>query len=245
MTSQPTTQDSDAPLAPTESEPLLGRPGDAVQKPNAPMVKNLWLGTGWVAQAGAVLLLADVWSGVFMHKTLPLVSPHPLLQALGAFTLVEAILILQPTTSPETKRLGQRAHASLQLLSFVLFLTGITIIETNKHVNHGEHFHSLHGHLGVITGVLLLGQYLFGFLVWAVPAAFGGEEKAKAMWKYHRYGGYLLLMLVLATIVSAVETDYNKGVLDIKMWTVGLAVVLIVIGVFPRIQLSKLGIQRR
>ena len=31
-------------LAPTESEPLLGRPGDATQKPDAPLITNLVLG---------------------------------------------------------------------------------------------------------------------------------------------------------------------------------------------------------
>ncbi len=28
----------------TENEPLLGRPGDAIQKPDAPIVNNLYLG---------------------------------------------------------------------------------------------------------------------------------------------------------------------------------------------------------
>ena len=77
-----------------------------------------------------------------------------------------------------------------------------------------------------------------------IPGVFGGVDKAKATWKYHRYGGYLLLVLVLATVVSAMDTDYNKGVLDIKMWAVGVSVGLIVVGVFPRIQLYKLGIHR-
>jgi len=107
-----------------------------------------------------------------------------------------------------------------------------------------DHFHSLHGYLGAITGILLVGQYTFGFLMWAVPGVFGGVDKAKATWKYHRYGGYLLLVLVLATVLSAMDTDYNKGVLGIRLWVVGIAVVLIVVGVFPRIQLYKLGIHR-
>jgi hypothetical protein len=39
----PHSTQGDAP-APTESEPLLGRPGDATQKPDAPMLNNLFLG---------------------------------------------------------------------------------------------------------------------------------------------------------------------------------------------------------
>ncbi|KAK3320903.1 eukaryotic cytochrome b561-domain-containing protein [Cercophora scortea] len=227
-----------------ETEPLLGRPGDALQKDDAPMINNLYLGTGLLAQAGAVLLLVLIWAGVFVHPTLPLVTPHPLLQSLGVFTLTQAILILQPTNTPTAKLLGARAHAALHLLSFLLFTAGISIIETNKQVNHGDHFHSVHGYLGAATGIVLLLQYLFGFLMWAVPAVFGGVERAKASWRYHRYAGYVVLLLVLATVITATDTDYNKGVLKIKTWSVAVAVVLIVAGVFPRIQLAKLGIQR-
>ncbi|KAK4212188.1 cytochrome b ascorbate-dependent protein 3 [Rhypophila decipiens] len=228
----------------TEYEPLLGRPGDAIQRQDAPMINNLWLGTGWLAQIGAFFLVATTWSGVFSHPLLALVSPHPLLQSFGVFLLIQAILILQPTTTPQAKLHGQRVHAGLQLLSFLIFLTGVTIIETNKHVNHMDHFHSVHGYLGTATVVLLVFQYTFGFFMWAVPSVFGGVERAKATWKYHRYGGYALLILVLATVISAVETDYNKGVLDIKMWAIGLSVGLILVGVFPRIQLFKLGFHR-
>ena len=52
--------------------------------------------------------------------------------------------------------------------------------------------------------------------MWLFPGVLGGEDKAKALWKYHRYGGYLLLVLVLVTIGAAADTDYSKGVLKIK-----------------------------
>jgi len=53
-----------------------------------------------------------------------------------------------------------------------------------------------------------------------------------------------LLLSVLATLVSAAETDYVKKVLGVKTWAVGLAVLLVIAGTFPRIQVRKLGIQR-
>ncbi|KAK3387101.1 eukaryotic cytochrome b561-domain-containing protein [Podospora didyma] len=230
-------------IPPTESEPLLGRPGDAQQNPDAPMIWNLLLGTGWIAQIGSILLVVLVWVGVFTHPTAKLISPHPLLQSLGVFFLTQAILILQPTHTPETKIKGQRAHALLHLLSFSCFVAGIAIIETNKVVNHGQHLHSVHGYLGVITAAVLLAQYVFGLLMWAVPAAFGGVDRAKATWKYHRYSGYLLLALLLATVASAIETDYVKGMLKIKLWAVSIAIGLVVVGTFSRVQLRKLGIE--
>ncbi|KAK4190005.1 cytochrome b ascorbate-dependent protein 3 [Podospora australis] len=232
--------------APTESEPLLGRPGDAVQKPHDPMFRNLYLGTGWLAQLGVLLLLISTWIAVFRNPTLPLVSPHPLLQSLGVFLLVQAILILQPTThaNPTAKKNGARLHASLQGVSFLLFLAGIAVIETNKHKNGYAHFHSTHAYLGVITGVVLLVQYLFGFTIYVTPVVWGGEDKAKQLWKYHRYVGYLLLLLLLATTSSALWTDYVQSSLGIPLLTFPVASVLIVLGVFPRAQLSKLGLQR-
>ena len=38
------TDDDTVILTPAESEPLLGGPGDAIQKPDASLITNLWLG---------------------------------------------------------------------------------------------------------------------------------------------------------------------------------------------------------
>lgn len=229
---------------PAESEPLLGRPGDAIQKPDSSLITNLWLGTGWLSLSGLALLVAIIYTALFTHPRYPLLTPHPALQTLGTISLTLAILVLQPTATPEAKALGQKAHAVLQLTSFLLFTAGIAVIETNKHANHLEHFHSAHGYLGVLTGCLFVLQYGFGVLMWAFPSVLGGEEQAKGLWKYHRWGGYGLLLSVLATLVSAAETDYVDKVLGVKTWAVGIAVTLVAVGVFPRVQVRKLGIQR-
>jgi hypothetical protein len=231
---------------PPETEPLLGRPGDATQSPSSSLFSNLYLGTGWIALTGALLFVALVWAGVFQHDLYPLISPHPLLQSAGVLTSTLAILVLQPTWSAETKRAGQYAHAALNTLSACIFAAGIAVIETNKHVSSDPHphFHSVHGYLGVVTGAVLVGQYVFGLLMWAVPAAFGGEQNAKSVWKYHRASGYVLYLLVLGTIVSATLTPYNTGVLGIKTWAVVVAGLLMIVGVYPRVKLTKLGIRR-
>ena len=140
--------------------------------------------------------------------------------------------------------LGARAHAALQLLSFLLFAAGVTIIEVNKTKNGLPHFHSTHAYLGVATSALLVLQYLFGFFMWGVPGVFGGVEKAKALWKYHRWTGYAIHLLLVATVITSTGTDYNKAVLDIKTWAASIAVALIVIGVLPRVHTRKLGLDR-
>lgn len=181
-----------------------------------------------------------IWASVFT-KPLILFSGHPLAQSLAILTLTESILFLQPTHTAEQKRIGQWAHASLNLLALLLLVAGITIIEYNKIANNGPHFHSVHAYLGVITSIILSIQYLVGFTMWATPSLYGGEQKAKSIWKYHRYSGYVILVLLLATVCSATQTDYNNNVLKIKLWATLLLSILVLVGVFPRIQKQKLG----
>ncbi|KAH8706565.1 eukaryotic cytochrome b561-domain-containing protein [Ilyonectria robusta] len=223
-----------------ETEPLLGRPGDAAQEEGVPMFRNLVLGTGILAQMGILFLVVLIWASV-LTKPLILFSGHPLAQSLAILTLVQSILTLQPTHTAEQKRIGQRIHASLNLVAFLLLVAGVTIIEYNKFASHGAHFHSLHGYLGVTSCIVLLLQYLVGFTMWATPALYGGEHNAKSIWKYHRYSGYVVLVLLLATVVSAVDTDYNKNVLKLKLWATGSLSLLVLVGIIPRIQKQKLG----
>lgn len=235
--------------AATESSPLLGQPGDVLQKPGDGLVANLYTGTAWIAQAGAIILVALVWTAISQNTFLPLFSPHPLLQAAGVFVVVQAILVLQPTSAPHDKVRGARAHAALHLLSFLILFGGVAFIEANKFINHGVHFHSLHGYLGVLTAGVLFVQYTFGLLVWWAPtfifgtAENGGVDRAKALWKQHRWSGYAVLLPLLgATVVTAVSTDYNVNVLDIRGWAVVVSLVLIAVGVYPRIHTRKLGL---
>ncbi|RCI16989.1 hypothetical protein L249_2306 [Ophiocordyceps polyrhachis-furcata BCC 54312] len=226
---------------PSDAEPLLGRPGDVLQRRNTSFARNFVMGTASLAQLGAILGLVLVWASVF-NKPLILFSAHPLLQSLAVFVLIQSVLSLQPTHTSEQKRLGQLVHASLNLLALCLLIAGVTIIEYNKVSSGGPHFHSFHGYLGVIVSIVLLIQYVVGFTMWAVPALYGGEVRARAVWKYHRYSGYLVLLLLLVTVCSAADTDYNRNVLHMKLWAAILASALVVLGVFPRIQKYKLGL---
>jgi cytochrome b-561 len=162
----------------------------------------------------------------------------------GVLVLVQSILTLQPTHTADQKRVGRWIHASLNLVALCAFIAGVAIIEYNKIANHGQHFHSVHGYLGVITSIVILLQYIVGFTMWATPALYGGEERAKTIWKYHRMSGYTIFVLLLVTICSATLTPYNENVLKMKLWATVLLSVLILVGVFPRIQKQKLGFRR-
>ncbi|KAK2589509.1 hypothetical protein QQS21_012815 [Conoideocrella luteorostrata] len=223
-----------------ETEPLLGKPGDAILAEGASIMQNFVLGTGILAQLGVIVLVANIWANIFM-KPVILFSGHPIAMSTGVFILVQSILSLQPTETPRQKRVGQLIHASLNLCAFAALVTGTVIIEVNKVRSNGPHFHSTHAYLGVFTLLLMVGQYAVGFTMWMTPALYGGVDKAKSLYKYHRYTGYLTLLLLLVTVCLAMETEYVEYVLRINIWGVILPCVGIVIGVFPRIQKHKMG----
>lgn len=236
-----TTGIPDGPLVDVpETEPLLGRPGDAAQPIDGSYLKNLVLGTAGIAQFGIILLTILIWVSIF-NNPVNLFAGHPLAQSLALLTLVQSILSLQPTHTAEQKRIGRRIHGLLNLLAFLFLVVGVFIIEYNKLINNGVHFHSVHGYLGVITCIIVAIQYLVGFTMWLTPQLYGGEANAKSVWKYHRFSGYIILALFLVTIASATQTPYNENTLKIKLWAVILLSVLILVGILPRIQKQKFG----
>jgi len=225
-----------------ENEPLLGRPGDASQQPSQSIAQNLILGTGVVAEAGAVLLVASVWAAVFMHGPIILFSVHPLAQSFGLLVLVQGILIVQPTVSAEQKKAGQKLHAGLNLAALISFIVGVGSIEYNKIRSNGAHFKSPHAYIGVVASIWQVLQYLVGFTMYGVPSLYGGEAKAKSIWKYHRISGYALLLMYMAAVVSATKTDYNANVLGLKLWAMVVIALLVIVGIYPRIKKQKLGL---
>lgn len=202
------------------------------------LMKNL--GTGVVAQFGVIILAVWIWVAVLRTPVI-LFSGHPLAQSFGLLALVQAILILQPAHTVQQKRSGRIAHGFLNALSFASFVAGVTIIEYNKFSSGGIHFHSVHGYFGVITSVVLLLQYFVGFTMWLVPGMYGGVDKAKSLYRYHRMSGYIILLLLLVTVVTATKTEFNEKVLKLQLWGAILLAFLIAAGVYPRLQRTKLG----
>jgi len=119
------------------------------------------------------------------------------------------------------------------------------IIEYNKISHGGTHFESPHAILGLITYIFLLIQALIGLTAYFFPKVYGSVDTAKSLYKWHRLSGYIILVLLLATVAAATQTDYNKNVLDIKLWAVLISAVLVLVGVLPRIKKQKLGLGGR
>ncbi|OJD37061.1 cytochrome b561 [Diplodia corticola] len=224
-----------------EQEPLLGRPGDASQKEGKPLAWNLVLGTGVIAQAGIWILTAIVWAGILSHDVI-LFSAHPLLNSAGLLLITQAALILQPTHTPDQKRRGTYVHAVLNHVGVLALLAGLIVIEVNKERGGLDHFESPHAILGIITYIFLVLQVIVGFTQFFTPEVYRGVDRAKKIYKYHRFFGYVTFVLTLVTIAAATRTTFNVNVLHIKTWAVIVASLIVLAGIVPRIKRQKLGL---
>jgi hypothetical protein len=155
----------------------------------------------------------------------------------------QAILVLQPTHTPLQKRHGTWTHFSLNVTAVLAFTAAVIIVEINKASHPETRFTSAHGILGLITYILVILQAAVGVAQYFFPAqVFGSVENGKKIYRWHRASGYLLLLLELATVAAATQTDYNKHVLHIRLSAVLAGAVLVVAGVGARIKKRKLGI---
>lgn len=169
------------------------------------------------------------------------IVPSQLFAISAVLLQVQAALILQPTATPPQKRLGTRIHYTVQLISVICFLAAFTIIEINK--GDHPHFASLHGILGLLTVVLVALQALVGVVQYFLPVAvLGSVDAGKRIYKYHRWFGYVLLLLEISTVVAATQTGYNLATIHIPAWAVVATAVAILVGVGARIKKHKLGL---
>lgn len=56
--------------------------------------------------------------------------------------------------------------------------------------------------------------------------------------------GYVIATIGLATVCAATWTTYNVYVLHMQHWAVIVAAVFVLLGVVPRIKLSKFGFKK-
>ncbi|ODQ54702.1 hypothetical protein SAICODRAFT_17699 [Saitoella complicata NRRL Y-17804] len=239
MSGMATEADSPVPFPPhhddSDATPLLGT---AHQEPHQPLRLNLILGSAPIAQLGAWLFLLVVWYELLTNKLL-LASLHPLGNSLLLLLLVNSILLLQPTHTPEQKRTGTWGHATLNGAALGVGVVAAVAMIVHKQINTDHpHFESVHARFGVATYLLLLGQALVGVVQYFLPNLIGGVDNGKKLYKYHRVGGYVVLGMVLVTAVLGTQTDWIRSLWDVR-WVWIVAVVLILVGIVPRINPHK------
>ncbi|PWN17886.1 hypothetical protein BCV69DRAFT_253718, partial [Microstroma glucosiphilum] len=190
-----------------------------------------------------------IWSLVISKMgwplaSLPLFGWHPLLQSLGLLLLIQSTSVLQPTTGsrPQEKGAAAKTHRWINTTAAIVFTVGASIM-WYLHSPNG-HFISWHGIFGTATVVWMWTQAVIGAAsVWSLgQRLLGGEEKAKAIWKWHRLSGYLLLPFFLVTLFTgATQTSWSQ---QNASTTYRALITVVLIGVFAagaaRVQFSKL-----
>jgi len=158
------------------------------------------------ALTSVVGIAAFTWTLVLSSnpKALGLFAYHPPLQTLSVVCFVSGIVSLQTTSldDPVSKKKGLSYHQVWNgLLGFPLIATGGTIMIYNKYSSGARHFTSWHSRFGITTLILITLQALVGGgSIWFGGRAFGGGDRAKAVYKYHRISGYVIVIFLLIAI---------------------------------------------
>jgi len=172
---------------------------------------------------------------------------HPPLQTLAVLLFGIGILTLQPTSksAPRAKERGLKIHQIIQLgLGAPCILVGSTMMILNK-IDHGAaHFTTWHAKFGLISVIWIVVHSLFGGLsVWFGGRALGGQERGKALWKWHRLSGYLLFAFLLTTIhLAGGHSDWVtlKRNAEQRFWIYLFLPIVAFFGVIARLRKDKL-----
>lgn len=220
-----------------------GSSGESRTELKRQTLSNLYSGTAIPVQIGLLLVIGSVLYGVLTTPII-LFSYHPIFNSLGFFLLGQGILVTQPEPrSAAQKQVGGEIHGVLNSLSVLAYCIGAGVILYNKEKNHAEHFYSWHGTFGIITYVALVLVMLVGAAqFWWPTEVFGSVHKGRAIYKFHRVGGYLVWGLTAFTILLALESDFNQNALHISYYTVAPGLALVAVFFFKRANFSRMKI---
>lgn len=225
-------------MSSSEEETLLPHDTPVTQHPDHPLRMNIITGTAVIAQLGLWLLFILVWYST-LSTDIILPSYHPLLNSLALVFLINALLLLQPTHTAGQKREGAINHSILTGLAAVSFTAGVAVIWWNKHIHSSPHFTSVHGKLGITLFIVIGIQVLVGILQFYAPNLLGGQDKAKAWYKWHRAAGYIITTFIIVNVTLGTQTPYFRGKIDnLAVWIV--FDILIIAGLVARIKPSKM-----
>ncbi|EKM55635.1 uncharacterized protein PHACADRAFT_256398 [Phanerochaete carnosa HHB-10118-sp] len=201
-----------------------------------------------VAMVSVATLLAVTWIITFASGTsFYWFGWHPLLQSLSIAFFAYGILTLQPTAYPKTKASGLTRHQLAMIVAgFPVAFLGYAAIFATKVINSRAHFTTWHGTFGLITFIFMVIQTILGGgSVWFNGRLFGGNPRAKLIWKYHRAVGYAAFSLCMITLHlggawSHWATENSWWIVRVLVYTFAPAAILA--AVFSRMRLSKMKI---
>ncbi|OCF40525.1 hypothetical protein I317_05695 [Kwoniella heveanensis CBS 569] len=198
---------------------------------------------------GLILFVPVTWYLVFSGDlgAMGWFAVHPPMQSLAITAFLLGITPLQPPTpaSKSTRTTRFKSHQNLMLgLALPALAIGSSAMIYNKYLHGAKHFTTWHAKFGLTAVGWVLVQAAVGAAsAWGGGKTFGGGEKAKRVYKYHRLSGYLLITLMLATVyLAGIHSDWANGrkhtALRVAAYYVGLP--LIWVGLELRSRPSKM-----
>lgn len=181
---------------------------------------------GMVSHISAIVLTGYV---IYLAWPFPnLFSWHPVLMTLAfAFLMTEAILFFSPESSlvPKAQRPTKvNYHVATMIAAIVCGFSGFTIIYINKNNSNKDHFTSWHGTFGLIVVCYMCVQATGGVIT-RYPKLLASKLKPAKLKLYHATSGLFLFILVCATFVLALFSNWFVTNSSDLGWYISLMVI--------------------
>jgi len=224
------------------SQPLATRSHaeHSISTPIGPTAFNMSFVFSLLVSFGALLFTGTVWYITSSADYLFFVW-HPTLMSTVLLMATQGILVLQKAESRQEKDAGLNFHKLMQSVSFLSVIGGFYVIYTFKKEGGSEHFYSPHGKSGLMTFLLILVQAIAGSTLVNFPGVVGGAAKARALYKYHRFSGYVVLFFIWLTALGGTQADWTKAQFD-HLWVWLAAAGMVFVGIVGRVKSSKVKV---
>ncbi|CAF3372004.1 unnamed protein product [Rotaria socialis] len=142
-------------------------------------------------------------AGGYNWKTSPF-NYHPLMMTIGLLFCYGNAILSYRTLTRVPKFTVKLVHACLLVLSLIFALVGLTAIIRVKNESKppSSHFMSLHAWMGLITIILFVFQWIFGFCCFLFPTL--SLEIRQLYMPSHRLWGKTIFSMALITILMGI-----------------------------------------
>ncbi|XP_071492417.1 transmembrane reductase CYB561D2-like [Diadema antillarum] len=161
-------------------------------------------------------LVAIAFTGYITYLAWPftnLFSWHPIMMSVAfSFLMVEGILFFsrESTLIPKVNRKGKVGYHWVTMTTAVICaLIGFTIIFVNKIIRDKSHFKSWHGTIGLVVLIYICLQSIGGAFH-LFPQFTSKYVKLADLKLYHATSGLCLFLLVMATMVLALYSNWTQ-----------------------------------
>lgn len=174
-----------------------------------------WLYGALAFFSTATLVLLIVWmvvykGGVSLDVKTGLFNYHPIFMTLGLFLIPLHGMIVYRFV-PRSKMTQKAIHSILMFIGLSVSLAGLAIAEVSLTSGKQYHMWSVHSWCGLATIIIYILQFAIGFISFLLPVTLRWNSMFIVI---HRYGGVILTVLPLITILLGAELYQRRGKLQ-------------------------------